>query len=80
MREKKKSLKLRKFKIANLHLGRVYGGESNPCQANTGETSQHQPYETDDCCSQDNSTCSLGQMLSDNRVGCIGNPPPTTGC
>ncbi len=76
MREKKKSLRLKKFKIANLNLVRIHGGNSNPCQANTQQTTQ-QHADSDTCCTRDNSTCSVGQMLSDNKVGCNGNPPPT---
>jgi len=73
MREKKKSLKLKKFKVANLHLAvRVKGGNSNPCHATSPG---HEPLPTatacsDDCCSKDISTCSVGNYLSDENDGC----------
>jgi hypothetical protein len=77
MREKKKTLKLKKFKVANLHavIG-IRGGNSNPCQVNTGTPSQTcQPQHTDDCCSKDNSTCSMSHYLSDENNSCdLGAP------
>lgn len=73
MREKRKSLQLKKFKIANLHLAvRVKGGNSNPCQV-SDPGPQPSPTATacsDDCCSKDNSTCSIGNYLSDENDGC----------
>jgi hypothetical protein len=75
IRKSKKVLKFRKFKVANLQASGVIGGtDSNPCVATgpgpEGLSLQVTDCHTDDCCTQANSDCSIGQYLSDENDRC----------
>jgi len=75
MREKKKSLKLRKFKVANLHAVGVKGGNSFPCILTEPSGVSASLDCTDDCCTRQDSNCSLGEFLSNENETCdLGAP------
>jgi hypothetical protein len=82
MREKKKTLKLKKFKVANLRvMVGVRGGNSNPCQVNTGGPSQGCQPPPPPPCTQLDSNCSLSHYLSDENNTCdLGAPTEGTRC
>ncbi|WP_298508831.1 hypothetical protein [uncultured Kordia sp.] len=74
MREKKKPLKLRKFKIASLHASWLKGGtNSNPCQ-HTGNTGSQQSEPTIFTCNTDEYTCPAACGTDPTRTKAITQP------
>lgn len=70
MREKKKTLQLRKFKIANLQVHRIIGGTDDPNNpANDTRTlSEHQ--DSDACNSIYGTTCTVTEVKTGVNNNC----------
>lgn len=70
MRENKKVLKFRKFKVANLSVSSIIGGtDDNPHGGTATRTYQQDPYTHDRLCETSmknyDSDCTRGKLLTD---------------